>query len=147
MRFALACLALCVSAAPVSAQVTAANAAAADSKALIYELRTYYPAPGKLAALNARFREHTLGLFKKHGMRNVAYWNEMSAEASPEGRVIYVLAYPSRAARDASWKAFTEDPEWRTVAAASEVGGKLVTKVDSVFMTMTDYSPPLTLAR
>jgi hypothetical protein len=135
MRFALACLALCVSTVPVSAQVTAANAAAADSKALIYELRTYYPAPGKLAALNARFREHTLGLFKKHGMR------------SPEGRVIYVLAYPSRAARDASWKAFTEDPEWRTVAAASEVGGKLVTKVDSVFMTMTDYSPPLPLAR
>jgi hypothetical protein len=71
----------------------------------------------------------------------------MPAEASPEGRVIYVLAYPSRAARDASWKAFTEDPEWRTVAAASEVGGKLVTKVDSVFMTMTDYSPPLPLAR
>ncbi|MET3826412.1 hypothetical protein ABIC16_002105 [Sphingomonas sp. PvP055] len=142
MRFALACLALSVPALPVSAQETAVNA-----QTLVYELRVYYPAPGKLAALNTRFREHTLGLFAKHGMRNVAYWNEMPTEAAPEGRVVYVLAYPSRAARDVSWKAFTEDPEWRSVAAASEAGGKLVTKVDSVFMTLADYSPPLILKR
>jgi hypothetical protein len=120
---------------------------AVDPQTAIYELRIYYPAPGKLAALNARFREHTLALFEKHGMRNVAYWNEQPSGAAPEGRVIYVLAYPSRAARDADWKAFGADPAWRAVVARSEADGKLVTKVESVFMTMTDYSPRIALPR
>jgi uncharacterized protein YbaA (DUF1428 family) len=60
--------------------------------------------------------------------------------------LIYVLAYPSRAARDASWEVFRADPEWRAIAAASEVDGKLVTKVESVFMTLADYSPPVPFA-
>ncbi|WP_037487890.1 NIPSNAP family protein [Sphingomonas phyllosphaerae] len=123
--------------------VAQAEPAKLDPKTVIYELRTYYPAPGKAAALNARFREHTLGLFAKHGMTNVAYWNEIPTDAAPEGRVVYVLAYPSRAAREADWAAFGKDPEWQKVVAASEAAGKLVTKVDSVFMTATDYSPPI----
>src|SRR5690349_12415265 len=142
MRLALACLALAVTAAPA-----AARQAALDPQTAVYELRIYHPAPGKLAALNARFREHTLKLFEKHGMRNIAYWNEQPTGEAPEGRVIYVLAYPDRAARDAAWKAFSADPEWRAVVAASEANGKLVTRVDSVFMTMTDYSPRLALPR
>jgi hypothetical protein len=143
MRSALfAVFALATIATPVLAQ-----SVALDPRTAVYELRTYYPAPGKLAALNARFREHTLRLFEKHGMRNVAYWNEQPTKEAPDGRVIYVLAYPSRAARDASWKAFGADPEWRAVAAKSEAGGKLVAKVDSVFMTMTDYSPTIGLSR
>lgn len=137
-----ACLALATTAAPAFAQH-----AALDPQTAVYELRIYYPAPGKLAALNARFREHTLKLFEKHGMRNVAYWNEQPTKDAPEGRVVYVLAYPSREAREADWKAFGADPEWRAVVAASEADGKLVTKVDSVFMTMADYSPPITLPR
>jgi hypothetical protein len=143
MRFALfACFALSVITVPATAQAPALDAAAA-----VYELRIYYPAPGKLAALNARFRDHTLKLFARHGMRNVAYWNELPTTEAPEGRVVYVLAYPSRTARDEDWKAFGADPDWRAVVAASEANGKLVTKVDSIFMTMTDYSPPLTLPR
>lgn len=143
MRLALlACLALVSPATPAFAQH-----AALDPEKATYQLRIYTPVPGKLAALNARFREHTLKLFEKHGMRNVAYWNESPTEAAPDGRVIYVLAYPDRAARDAAWKAFGADPEWRGVAAASEAGGKLVAKVESVFMTMTDYSPRLALPR
>lgn len=138
MRLALAC-ALAVTA-PAAAQQ-----APLDPQTAVYELRTYYPAPGKLAALNARFREHTLKLFEKHGMRNVAYWNEQPTPEAPEGRVIYVLAYPSREARDADWKAFGADPAWRAVVASSEANGKLVAKVDSVFMTMTDYSPRIPL--
>lgn len=114
-----------------------------DPRTAIYELRIYYPAPGKLDALNARFREHTLNIFAKHGMTNIAYWNELPTPDAPEGRVVYILAYPSRSARDADWQAFSHDPEWQAVAAASEANGKLVTKVDSRFMTMTDYSPPL----
>ncbi|MDT8759156.1 NIPSNAP family protein [Sphingomonas psychrotolerans] len=138
----LACLALASTTAPAFAQRTAI-----DPKTAVYELRIYYPAPGKLAALNARFREHTLALFEKHGMRNVAYWNEQPSEQAPEGRVVYILAYPSRAARDADWQAFGADPEWRAVVARTEANGKLVTKVDSIFMTMADYSPPLSLRR
>jgi hypothetical protein len=118
-----------------------------DPRTAIYELRIYYPAPGKLDALNARFREHTLKIFEKHGMTNVAYWNEPISAEVPNGRVVYVLAYPSRAARDADWQAFRDDPEWKAVAAASEADGKLVEKVDSTLMNMTDYSPPLKLAR
>lgn len=118
---------------------------ALDPRTAIYELRIYYPAPGKLAALNTRFREHTLEIFAKHGMHSVAYWNEQPGPEAPEGRVVYILAFPSRTARDEAWKAFGSDPDWRAVAAASEANGKLVTKVDSIFMTMADYSPPLAI--
>ncbi len=118
-----------------------------DSRTAIYELRIYYPAPGKLRALNARFRDHTLTIFKKHGMTSVAYWNELATADTPDGRVVYILAYPSLAARNADWQAFHDDPEWQKVATASEINGKLVEKVDSVFMNMTDYSPLLKLRR
>jgi hypothetical protein len=150
---AYACLSFaCVAFGTIAASPSVAGARSApaqgatlDPRTAIYELRTYYAAPGKLAALNTRFREHTLALFARHGMTNVAYWNEQPSKDYPDGRVIYVLAYPSRAAREDAWKAFGSDPEWRAVAAASEADGKLVAKVDSVFMTMTDYSPVLTL--
>lgn len=132
------------------ALLPAAASAQTDAPAAqppVYELRIYYPAPGKAEALNARFRNYTLKLFEKHGMRNIAYWNELARPDAPDGRVVYVLSYPSRTARDADWKAFGEDPEWRKVVAESEADGKLVTKVDSIFMTMTDYSPPLPSGR
>lgn len=112
-----------------------------DPRSALYELRIYHAHPGKLDALNARFRDHTLGLFEKHGMTNMTYWIEAPSEASPGGKVIYVLAYPSREAREVSWKSFGSDPEWRQVAARSEAGGKLVAKVDSTFMSLADYSP------
>ncbi|GAA0437603.1 MULTISPECIES: NIPSNAP family protein [Sphingomonas] len=146
MRLLLAaCLAAAAIASPAAMRPAIAQSPALDPKTAVYELRIYYPAPGKLAALNARFREHTLTLFAKHGMHNVAYWNEQPTAEAPEGRLVYVLAYPSREAREASWKAFGADPEWRAVVATSEAGGKLVTKIDSVFMTLADYSPRLPL--
>jgi hypothetical protein len=138
----LALLAFAPAATPALAQ-----RAALDPQTAVYELRIYYPAPGKLAGLNARFRNHTLKLFEKHGMRNVAYWNEQPTSDAPEGRVIYVLAFPSREARDAAWKAFGADPDWRAVVAASEADGKLLAKIESVFMTLADYSPPIALSR
>lgn len=143
MRVALlACLATTAIAAPALA-----HREPLDPRKAVYELRTYYPAPGKLAALNARFRNHTLKLFEKHGMRNVAYWNEQPTKDAPDGRIIYILAYPSREARDADWKAFGADPAWHQVVATSEAEGKLVSRVDSVFMSMTDYSPALDLRK
>ena len=106
----------------------------------VYEMRTYYAAPGKLDDLSARFRNNTTRIFVKHGMTNVGYWIPTE---NPDNKLIYVLSYPSREARDASWKAFSADPEWQSVSKASEANGKLVNKVESVFMQQTDYSPNL----
>lgn len=135
----------------IAALTTLALAQAAqprlDPRAAIYELRIYHAAPGKLDALNARFRGHTLKLFERHGMTNVAYWVEQPNEGSPGGRVVYVLAYPSRKAREKAWAAFGADPEWQAVAAASNAGGQLVERVESIFMTQADYSPPIRFAR
>ena len=124
----------------------AAQEAALDARTALYELRVYHAEPGKLDALNARFREHTLKLFEKHGMRNVAYWVEQPTAESPDGKVIYVLAFPSREARGASWASFVADPEWQEVAANSEAGGKLIARIDSTLMSLADYSPPIAVA-
>jgi hypothetical protein len=108
----------------------------------VFELRTYYANPGKLEALNTRFREHTNGLFEKHGMTLVAYWMPVAPPIEGTGgTLIYVLAYPSVEAREAAWKAFGADPDWIAARDASEKDGKLVAKVDSVLMQATDYSP------
>ena len=107
----------------------------------VFELRTYTASPGKLDALNARFRDHTIALFKKHAMEVVAFWEPLDKEAGAGEKLIYMLAHPSRAAAEASWKAFHDDPEWIKVKADSEVGGVLAAHIDSVFMSPTDYSP------
>src|SRR5262245_32501199 len=107
----------------------------------IFELRTYTAAPGKLDALNARFRDHTIALFKKHGMEVVGFWEPVDKDAGAGEKLVYILAHPSRAAAEANWKAFREDPEWVKVKADSETAGTLAAKVESVFMAATDYSP------
>jgi hypothetical protein len=103
-------------------------------------MRTYYAAPGKLDDLLARFRDHTTKLFEKHGMVNIGYWLPVT---NSENKLIYILAYPTREARETSWKEFSADPEWKTVAKESERNGRLVTRVQSVFMTATDFSPEI----
>ena len=89
-----------------------------------------------------RFREHTTKIFEKHGMKNVAYWLPME-EPQKSNTLIYILAHPSREAAAANWKAFSADPEWQSVQKASESNGKIVEKVDSTFMALTDFSPLL----
>lgn len=106
----------------------------------VFELRTYTAAPGKLAELNARFRNHTLKFFERHGMKNVAYWTPQDGSRAAD-TIIYVLTHESREAAEKGWQAFSADPEWQKVKAASEANGPIVTKVESVFMTPTDYSP------
>jgi NIPSNAP len=109
----------------------------------VYELRTYTTLPGRLPALHKRFAEHTVKLFEKHGMKNEAYWTPLDDERK-DNTLIYVVSHDSREAADKSWKEFGADPEWQRVAAASqteEAGGKIVSKVDRVWMKMTDYSP------
>jgi hypothetical protein len=108
----------------------------------VYELRIYHAAPGKLDALLARFRDHTVAIFSRHGMKSVAYWTPVD-EPQKSNTLIYILQHPSRAAVEANWKAFRDDPEWKSVSAKSEENGKLVEKVDSTFMSLTDFSPRL----
>lgn len=105
----------------------------------VYELRVYYAAEGKLDALHARFRDHTMQIFEKHGMKNVGYF--VPEGANPERKLVYVLEHKSRQASRESWKAFGADPEWQQVAKESEKNGRLVSKVDSTFWKLTDYSP------
>ncbi len=119
------------------------SAPAAERDTRIFEMRTYYAAPGKLDDLNKRFREHTTALFTKHGMTNLGYWTPIE---NPDSKLVYVLAYPSREARDASWKAFMADPDWKKAQGESEVNGKLVAKVEQLFMTATDFSPEVKAA-
>jgi hypothetical protein len=103
----------------------------------LYELRIYYTENGRMDALVQRFANHTLNLFKKHGITNVGYW---IATADPN-KMLYILSYPNREARDASWKAFGNDPDWKKAREDSEKDGKIVAKVESIFMNTTDFSP------
>lgn len=106
----------------------------------VFEMRTYTTHPGRLDALHTRFREHTNYIFVKHGMSLIGYWTPAEGPKS-ENTLVYILAYPSMAAREASWKAFREDPAWKAAQAASEADGKIVSGVESVFLNPTDYSP------
>ena len=116
----------------------AATAVAADKPdTRLFEMRVYFAAEGKLDALNARLRDHTLKLFEKHGMTNLGYFVPTK---NTENKLVYFLAYADRAARDASWKAFGADPAWKAAQKASELNGKLITKVESAFLTATDYA-------
>ena len=109
-------------------------------KARFFEMRTYTTHPGKLDALNKRFREDTNRLFKKHGIDMIGYWTPADGDHVKD-QLVYILAYPSHEARDQSWKAFQADPEWKKAKEASEAGGPIVREVQSVYLTPTDYSP------
>jgi hypothetical protein len=134
-----------------AALLPAANLLAPDKKVfdahpaesdVVYELRVYHCYEGKLPDLLKRFREHTTKIFEKHGMKNVAYWTPAD-EPQKSNTLIYILAHPSREAAATNWKAFSADPEWQAVQKASESSGKIVEKVDSTFMALTDFSPSL----
>jgi len=108
----------------------------------VYELRIYHAYEGKLDDLLRRFREHTTKLFEKHGIKNVAYWTPTD-EPLKGKTLVYILAHPSREAAAANWQAFRDDPEWQSVRDKSEANGKLVEKVDSTYLVLTDFSPKL----
>lgn len=114
------------------------KAKAAEPDMRCYELRVYYANLGKLDDLHARFRDHTIKIFNKHGMTSIGYWVPVD---NTNNTLIYMLSYPSREAREASWKAFQADPEWKAAKAESEKNGSLVSKVESTFLEATDYSP------
>ena len=107
----------------------------------IFELRTYTAVDAeKLTALHARFKNHTLKLFEKHGMQNGMYWVPTD-EKLRENTLIYVVSHESQEAADKSWKAFQADPDWIAARNASEKDGKIVERLEKVFMTATEFSP------
>ena len=114
-----------------NAQSETAQSTATEKKPQkIYELRIYTTNPGKLPDLHARFRDHTMKLFEKHGMENIIYWTlaEDFKDESKDNTLVYILAHKSKEAAEASWKSFREDPDWQAVAAKSEENGKLLAK-------------------
>jgi hypothetical protein len=135
MLQSLPALAMLSTAVSASSQQTNAGA----TSATCFELRVYHTYEGKLDDLLKRFREHTRTIFEKHGIRNVAYWTPTDDPLKGK-TLVYIIAHASREAATANWDAFRADPEWQRVQQASEVNGKLVEKVDSTFMVLTDFS-------
>ncbi|MEP3478642.1 MAG: NIPSNAP family protein [Fuerstiella sp.] len=114
--------------------------ASAFEDSRVFEMRTYFANEGKLDALLSRFRDHTVELFTKHGITNVGYW---VPQKNDDNTLVYIVAFPNEEARSASWKAFLADPKWKAAYKASTADGKLVAKIESVFLTATDYSPAI----
>src|SRR5688572_10164382 len=114
------------------------SAQKADSR--YFELRIYYCHPGRLDALIERFQNHTTKIFEKHGMENIGYWVPVTNDKEA---LYYILAYPSKEARDKSWAAFSADPKWKEVQSKSEESGKIVDSVASVFMNASDIMPKI----
>ncbi len=117
----------------------AAPPAQAQSDGPVFEMRTYTTLEGRLPALLARFRDHTVKLFEKHGIENVGYWVPADAPRS-QNTLVYILKHKSREAATASWAAFRADPAWQKAQKESEVNGKIVDKTESVFLSATDFS-------
>jgi NIPSNAP len=128
-----------VAAIPAAGWASLLKAAPQQGATTVYELRVYHANPGKLDDLLKRFREHTTKLFERHGMKNVAYWVPVD-EPAKSNTLIYILEHPSREAAATNWKAFQDDPEWKSVRDKSEENGKLVDHVDSTYMVLTDFS-------
>ena len=106
----------------------------------VFEMRTYTAPDGKLPNLQARFRDHTIRIFNKHGMKSVGYWVPQDAPAK-DNTLIYIISHDSREQAKKNWADFQADPEWKKVSAESQVDGRIVSNVVSVFMDATDYSP------
>ncbi|HTD54711.1 MAG TPA: NIPSNAP family protein [Silvibacterium sp.] len=118
----------------------AASALAQPIGDAVYELRMYTVYPGKLNAVLERFRFHSMALFERHGMRNIAYWTVISP-IGHQPSLVYIVAHASLAAAEVSWKAFEADPDWQKVRDASEAHGQLVSDIQSLFLKPTDFSP------
>lgn len=123
--------------APPPAVADQAAPSASPTADALYELRVYHPEPGRLDDLLARFRDHTAGLFERHGMTNVGYWTPIDPA---DERLIYVLSFPDSTARNAAWEGFLADPDWIAARDASEANGPLVARIESTLMSPTDFS-------
>ena len=122
----------------LSAGIFASSSAQETGK--VFELRIYTATPGNLENLHARFRDHTIRIFENNGMKIVGFLSPTSEEDADD-TLIYVLEHASQEAANASWQAFGQDPEWKTVSDASNANGPILAGVERRYMTATDYSP------
>jgi len=104
----------------------------------VYELRTYTCNEGKLEALKTRFRDHTIRIFQKHGIESIGYWVPQGEKSS--NTLIYIVSHPSLEAAKKNWAEFAADPEWQKVNTESNANGRILQKVESVFMDPADFS-------
>ena len=114
--------------------------AAPPADGRVFELRTYYTNEGKLDDLHKRFRDHTCKLLKRHGAELIGFWTPLDEKDGKGGKLVYLVAFPSREAAKKTWEAFGKDPEWQKVYEESHKNGKLVKTVESVYLEPTDYS-------
>jgi hypothetical protein len=105
-----------------------------------FELRVYYCKPGRLDALIQRFQNHTTKIFEKHGMENIGYWVPVTND---QNALYYILAFPSKEAREKSWKDFGADPKWKEVQTKSEESGPIIDSIASIPMTASEIMPKL----
>ncbi len=122
------------------AEATASPAPTIQAADRIFELRTYTAPEGKLDDLLARFRNHTLRIFEKHGMTNVGYWLPQD-ETLRQNTLVYLLAHPSREAGEQAWRNFAADPEWQRVSEESQRDGRIVAGVQRMWLDAADFSP------
>lgn len=115
-------------------------AADAQTAGRVFELRTYTTLPGRLPNLLARFRDHTVKLFEKHGITNIGYWTPVEGQEGAGNMLVYLLAHASVEAQKKSFDAFRADPAWVKARTESEVDGKIVDKVVSVTLQAADFS-------
>ncbi len=121
----------------VSMVIQSPSKAQAQAPSHVFEYRKYYAPPGKLENLKARFRDHTIRIFNRHNMKSIGYWEPID---NKDNALIYILEHPSVAEGKKNWAEFQADPEWKKVAAESQVDGKIVDHVDSVYMNPSDFS-------
>ena len=110
-------------------------------KPVVFELRIYHTHPGRLANLNARFRDHTMRIFEKHNMHNIIYMEPLEEEQGAGKDLVYFITHSNQLEAKSSWDAFRADPDWVAAKSASEESGPIVDSIDSIFMRPTDYSP------
>ncbi len=106
---------------------------------MLYEYRVYETLPGMLPALHARFRDHTVKIFERHGIKNIGYWTSEVGDYTD--RLIYIVAFENAGQREQAWNSFRNDPEWQKVRADSEADGLIVRRVFNTLLNPTDYSP------
>jgi len=126
---------------PLAMTLASAAFISAAEERPVYELRTYTAAPGRLGDVLARFRDHTIGIFNRHGMVSVGYWVPQDAKDGAGGTLIYLLRHPSREEAVKNWAAFHADPEWLSVSKATDANGRIVAHAESVFLAPADFSP------
>ena len=107
---------------------------------MLYELREYEAVPGKMPALNERFANHAIGLFKKHDIEVVGFWTE---DVGSSNKLVYILSFQDSAHREKAWSSFYADAEWNSVREESErrAGGPLVARIQNRILKPTAYSP------